>query len=154
MHQRGSPNERAGMNDRELLAAAQFACDRQIWDRCTNTNERTITEPDFEQGFPMPFREAVVKRSREVNLDPAYVHGLIRQESRFVTEARSGPGASGLMQIMPATTRWTAKKLGLEGFTADQVKDLEPNLTMVTAHYNTRNDTLSDTTALTPRAIQ
>ncbi|HAL38538.1 MAG TPA: lytic transglycosylase, partial [Polaromonas sp.] len=72
-----------GMGERELLAAAQFACDLQIWDRCINTSERTRTELDFEQRFPMPFRETVVKRSQSINLDPAYVYGLIRQESRF-----------------------------------------------------------------------
>ena len=57
LHQRG------GMNDRELLAAAQFACDREVWDRCINTSERTKAEFDFEQRFPTPFREAVVRRS-------------------------------------------------------------------------------------------
>ena len=46
-------------------------------------------------------REAVLKRTREVGLDAAYVYGLIRQESRFIMDARSGVGASGLMQIMP-----------------------------------------------------
>jgi soluble lytic murein transglycosylase len=142
MHQRGSPNERAGMNDRELLAAAQFACDRQIWDRCINTSERTRTETDFEQRFPMPFREAVVKRAQGINLDPAYVYGLIRQESRFVMEARSGVGASGLMQVMPATARWTAKKIGLEGFTADQINDRDTNITIGTAYLKLALDDL------------
>jgi soluble lytic murein transglycosylase len=142
LHQRGSPNERAGMNDRELLAAAQFACDRQIWDRCINTSERTRTEVDFEQRFPMPFREAVVKRAQGINLDPAYVYGLIRQESRFVMEARSGVGASGLMQVMPATARWTAKKIGLEGFTADQINDRDTNITIGTAYLKFALDDL------------
>ena len=105
LHQRG------GMGDRELLAAAQFACDRQIWDRCINTSDRTKGEIDFEQRFPMPFRETVTKRAQSINLDPAYVYGLIRQESRFIMDARSGVGASGLMQVMPATARWTAKKI-------------------------------------------
>jgi soluble lytic murein transglycosylase len=31
------------MNDRELLAAADFACQREVWDRCINTSERTKT---------------------------------------------------------------------------------------------------------------
>ena len=113
LHQRGSPNERSGMTDRELLAAAQFACDRQIWDRCINTSERTKTELDFDQRYPMPFRDAVVKRAQSISLDPAYVYGLIRQESRFIMDARSGVGASGLMQVMPATAKWTANKIGL-----------------------------------------
>ncbi|NML84629.1 lytic transglycosylase domain-containing protein [Polaromonas sp.] len=136
LHQRGS------MGERELLAAAQFACDRQIWDRCINTSERTQTVLDFDQRFPMPFRETVVKRSRAINLDPAYVYGLIRQESRFIMDARSGVGASGLMQVMPATARWTAKKIGLDGFSTDQLNDRETNITIGTAYLKLALDDL------------
>ncbi len=123
-----------GMSDRELLAAAQFACDKQIWDRCINTSERTKALIDLEQRFPMPFREAVVKRAQSINLDPAYVYGLIRQESRFIMDARSGVGASGLMQVMPATARETARYIGLTGFSADQITDLDTNITIGTAY--------------------
>ncbi|MGH8035632.1 MAG: transglycosylase SLT domain-containing protein, partial [Lysobacterales bacterium] len=137
LHQRG------GMNDRELLAAAQFACDRQIWDRCINTSERTKLETDFEQRFPMPFREAVAKRAQDINLDPAYVYGLIRQESRFIMDARSGVGASGLMQVMPATARWTARKIGLEGFSLDQLNDRDTNITIGTAYLKLALDNLN-----------
>ncbi len=128
LHQRG------GMGERELLAAAQFACDRAIWDRCINTSERTKTEIDFEQRFPMPFRETVVKRAQSINLDPAYVYGLIRQESRFIMDARSSVGASGLMQVMPATARETARHIGLTGFTANQITDRDTNITIGTAY--------------------
>jgi soluble lytic murein transglycosylase len=123
-----------GMTDRELLAAAQLACDRELWDRCINTSERTRTEIDFEQRFPTPFREAVVRRAREINLDPAFVYGLIRQESRFVMDARSSVGASGLMQVMPATARWTARKLGMNGFTIEQLTDRETNIAIGTGY--------------------
>ena len=123
-----------GMNDRELLAAAQFACDREVWDRCVNTSERTRAEFDFEQRFPMPFRESVVRRAREVNLDPAYVYGLIRQESRFIMDARSHVGASGLMQVMPATARWTAKRLGMNNFAVEQLNDRDTNIAIGTGY--------------------
>jgi soluble lytic murein transglycosylase len=123
-----------GMTDRELLAAAEFACEKEVWDRCINTSERTRGETDYNQRFPMPFRDAVVKRSREIGLDPAYVYGLIRQESRFIMDARSGVGASGLMQIMPATARWTAKKIGLTGFTLDQLNDRDTNIAIGTGY--------------------
>ena len=116
-----------GMGDRELLAAAQLACDREVWDRCINTSDRTKTEIDLAQRFPMPFRKDVVAVSGEVGLDAAYVYGLIRQESRFVMDARSNVGASGLMQIMPATARWTAKKIGLP-YTHDLITDRDTNL--------------------------
>lgn len=123
-----------GMGDRELLAAAQLACEREVWDRCINTSERTKAEFDLEQRFPMPFRDAVVRRSREINLDPAYVYGLIRQESRFVTSAQSHVGASGLMQVMPATARWTARRMGMNGFTPDQLTDRDTNIAIGTAY--------------------
>jgi len=123
-----------GMNDRELLAAADLACQRQVWDRCINTSERTKDAIDFEQRFPMPLRETVVRRAGEIRLDPAYVYGLIRQESRFVMDARSHVGASGLMQVMPATAKWTAKKIGLTSFTPDQITDREVNVVIGTGY--------------------
>jgi len=128
LHQSG------GMGERELLAAADLACQREIWDRCINTSERTKTVADYTQRFPMPFQKAVVAHSAGVGLDPAYVYGLIRQESRFIMDARSGVGASGLMQVMPATARWTAKKIGMTGFTADQINDRDTNITIGTAY--------------------
>ena len=123
-----------GMAERELLAAAQLACEREVWDRCINTSERTKAEFDVEQRFPMPFREAVVRRSQEIGLDPAYVYGLIRQESRFVMDARSHVGASGLMQVMPATARWTARKIGMTDFAPDQLNDRDTNIAIGTGY--------------------
>jgi soluble lytic murein transglycosylase len=122
------------MSDRELLAAAQLACEQEVWDRCINTSERTKTVIDLAQRFPMPHQKSVIKRSADISLDPAYVYGLIRQESRFVTDARSGVGASGLMQVMPATARWTAKKIGLVNFTADQINDRDTNIAIGTGY--------------------
>ncbi len=88
---------------------------------------------DVEQRFPMPFRDAVVRKQRsEIGLDPAYVYGLIRQESRFIMDARSDVGASGLMQVMPATARWTAKQDRLAGFTPDQINDRDTNIAIGT----------------------
>ncbi|OYY17646.1 MAG: lytic transglycosylase [Burkholderiales bacterium 35-55-47] len=122
------------MSDRELLAAAQVACDNQVWDRCINTSERTRTVIDFEQRFPMPHKDAVIARSKTINLDPAYVYGLIRQESRFVTDARSHVGAAGLMQVMPATAKWTARKIGLNNFTPNQINDRDTNIAIGTGY--------------------
>ncbi|HEY4067416.1 MAG TPA: transglycosylase SLT domain-containing protein [Burkholderiaceae bacterium] len=122
-----------GMSDRQLLAAAQLACDKEVWDRCINTSDRTKVEIDIEQRFPTPFRRQVVARSREIGLDPAYVYGLIRQESRFIMDARSGVGASGLMQIMPGTALWTAKKIGLD-YSHALIADRDVNLKLGTSY--------------------
>jgi len=122
-----------GMNDRALLAAAERACEREVWDRCINTSDRTRHEIDLDQRFPMPFRQDVVASARDIGLDPAYVYGLIRQESRFVMDARSHVGASGLMQLMPSTARWTARKIGLP-YSAEQITERTVNLKLGTSY--------------------
>lgn len=123
-----------GMAERDLLAAADLACEREVWDRCINTSERTRQAIDFSQRFPMPMQDSVVPRSRAINLDPAFVYGLIRQESRFILDVRSHVGASGLMQVMPATARWTARKIGLTDFQPGQINDRETNIAIGTGY--------------------
>ncbi len=116
-----------GLTDRQLLAAAQLACEREVWDRCVNTSERAKGEVDVAQRYPTPYRELIVARAKAEGLDAALMMGLIRQESRFIIDTRSHVGASGLMQLMPATARWTAKKVGLP-FKADMINDPTLNL--------------------------
>ncbi|MDM0105355.1 transglycosylase SLT domain-containing protein [Variovorax sp. J22R24] len=145
-------HDKGGMGDRELLAAADLACQREVWDRCINTSERTKGVIDIDQRFPMPFRDTVVRKSQEIGLDPAYVYGLIRQESRFIMDARSGVGASGLMQVMPATARWTAKKIGMADFTPGQINDRETNITIGTNYLKLALDDFDGSMALAAAA--
>lgn len=140
-----------GMDDRQLLAAAQLACDQQVWDRCINTSDRTKAEIDLAQRFPMPFREQVVARTQAIGLDAAYVYGLIRQESRFIMDARSHVGASGLMQVMPATARWTAKRLGMP-YTADLITDRDTNIAIGTGYLKLVLDDLEGSQAMAAAA--
>ncbi len=145
-------HDNGGMGDRELLAAADLACQREVWDRCINTSERTKGAIDIEQRFPMPFHDTVLRKSQDIGLDPAYVYGLIRQESRFIMDARSGVGASGLMQVMPATARWTARKIGLTGFTPNQINDRETNITIGTNYLKLALDDFDGSMALAAAA--
>jgi len=140
-----------GMSDRELLAAAQLACDREVWDRCINTSDRTRAEIDMEQRFPAPLRQEVLARAQEIGLDPAFVYGLIRQESRFIMDARSGVGASGLMQLMPATARWTAKKIGLP-YTPALITDRDTNLRLGNAYLKLVLDDVGGSQAMAAAA--
>jgi soluble lytic murein transglycosylase len=140
-----------GLGDRELLAAAQRACDREVWDRCINTSDRTRTEIDLLQRFPTPMRAQVVAQAREAGLDPAVVYGLIRQESRFIMDARSVAGASGLMQLMPATARWTARKIGLD-YTQALINDRDVNLKLGTAYLKLVLDDFGGSLALAAAA--
>jgi len=140
-----------GLGDRELLAAAQLACDREVWDRCINTSDKTRAEIDVDQRFPTPLRKEVVARAREIGLDPAFVYGLIRQESRFILDARSGVGASGLMQLMPATAKWTAKKIGLP-YSPALIADRDTNLRLGNAYLKLVLDDVGGSQAMAAAA--
>lgn len=125
-----------GMNDRQLRAAAELARENQIYDRVVNTSMLTKQEVDFSQRFIAPFEGRVTAQARNIALDPAWVYGLIRQESRFITDARSGVGASGLMQLMPDTARHVAKRINLQNFSLSQVNDFEVNTLLGTNYLN------------------
>ncbi len=140
-----------GMNDRALLAAAQEACDREVWDRCINTSERTRTEIDIAQRYPLPHRAELQREAQAAGLDAAYVYGLIRQESRFVLDARSHVGAAGLMQVMPATAKWTAKKVGLD-YNAERMHDRDFNLRIGTQYLKLVLDRFDGAQALAAAA--
>ena len=116
-------------SERELLAAAEFARQNQILDRMVNTSERTRTQFDYTQRFPSPHIDILHPTTSQLNLDKAWVYGLIRQESRFIMDAQSSVGASGLMQVMPATAQFVARKIGLD-FVKSKLGDLHTNLTL------------------------
>jgi len=123
-----------GMTDRQLLAAAELARQHQIWDRAINTADRTQHEHDYSLRFLAPYGDQVRPAAREQSLDDAWVYGLMRQESRFITSARSTVGASGLMQLMPATAKWVAKKIGLRDYSHSRVNDTEINVLLGTSY--------------------
>lgn len=123
-----------GLSEREIIAAAQKACNAQIWDRCINTSERAKNIFNVEQRYPLPYRDLVTPRAVEVGLDPAFVFGLMRQESRFNPDIKSSAGATGLMQLMPKTAQWTAKKIGMTNFQSSMVTDPKTNIDLGTAY--------------------
>src|SRR5699024_3248587 len=92
----------------------------------------TQDEVVFDQRFVAPFFDGVSAQSERINLDPAWVYGLIRQESRFMTDARLRVGASGLMQLMPDTAKWVANKIDMKGFSMAQIDDFEVNTVLGT----------------------
>ncbi|MEG2045779.1 MAG: transglycosylase SLT domain-containing protein [Comamonas sp.] len=141
-------HDSGGMGDRALYAAADRACRAQVWDRCINTSERTRGFMDWQQRYPMPFRDTVLARASNIGLDPAYVYGLIRQESRFIMDARSGVGASGLMQVMPATAKWTARKIGMSDFTPGMINDRDVNIQIGTAYLKLALDDFQGSMAM------
>ncbi|MCY7387950.1 MAG: lytic transglycosylase domain-containing protein [Burkholderiales bacterium] len=118
------------MDDQELLAAAEAARMANVPDRAINTAEKTLAVHDFKQRFPTPHQTDLTLQARAQGLDEAWVYGLIRQESRFMADAKSRAGAMGLMQLMPATATWAAKKVSMNHFSLTKVNDVPINLNL------------------------
>ena len=128
--------ELRNMTDRQLLAAAEYAKRIHLYDRVVNTADRTKQEHDFSLRYPTPFREELSPIARQIDLNLAWAYGLIRQESRFIMNASSSVGASGLMQVMPNTAKYVAKKIGMTNYTNDKLSDTNTNLTLGSNYLN------------------
>ncbi len=123
-----------GMDDRTLLAAAELARSNEVWDRAINTADRTLAQHDYGLRYIAPFSDRVRPKADLLALDNGWVYGLMRQESRFIMNAKSSVGAKGLMQLMPATAKWVAKKIKLANYHPSRVTEMDTNVTLGT-HY-------------------
>lgn len=139
-------------NDHELLTAAEIARRNEMYDRAISAADRTVNVHDFSLRYLAPYRDALQTHIREHGLEEAWVYGLIRQESRFVTAARSDAGAAGLMQLMPATARWTARKLGLKNYRPSLIRQIDTNLRLGTYYMKTVLSRLDDNPVLASAA--
>jgi soluble lytic murein transglycosylase len=128
--------ELRNMTDRQLLAAAEYAKRVNLYDRVVNTADRTKQEHDFYLRYPTPYRDELSPIARQIDLNLAWAYGLIRQESRFIMSASSSVGASGLMQVMPNTAKYVAKKIGMTNYTNDKLSDTNTNLTLGSNYLN------------------
>lgn len=116
-----------GLDDKQLLTAADIANRAGWYDRAIYAAERTQTLHDLTLRYPTPFRDALSAGAKLNRLDEAWVYGIVRQESRFYSEAKSRVGAMGLMQLMPATARWIAQKLGVSDFHTSDANTVDMN---------------------------
>ena len=118
------------MGDRRLLAAAELARRAAIFDRAIGTAGRTELLHDYRMRYPAPYRDVFREYAGAYGLEEAWVLGTVRQESRFIPDARSGAGATGLMQILPHTARWVARRIGYKDYSPKRVAEVETNVTL------------------------
>ena len=121
-------------DDPRLIAAAELALRAGVYDRAIYTADRTVYLHNFPLRYPLPYRDVFGEYAKNHGLDEAWVFGLVRQESRFVTEARSSAGAAGLMQVMPRTARYVASRLGMRNYRAKSVTEVETNVSLGTSY--------------------
>ena len=85
--------------------------------------------------FPIDYWQQLEGSAKRRGLDPYLIVALAAQESTFDAGISSSAGAIGLMQIMPATGRALARKVGVKPFTTRRLTDPEVNMTLGTQYF-------------------
>lgn len=125
----------ATLSEREVMIAARLA-ERLGWHR--NGIQALIQVSywdDLQLRFPLGYRETLdTVSTRNEELDLTFLYAIARQESAFITDARSSAGAMGLMQLMPGTARDAAREMNLPLTGTPDLFDPNVNLTLG-SHY-------------------
>jgi soluble lytic murein transglycosylase-like protein len=96
------------------------------------TVEQDSVPPYFlRMYYPLKYEDWIRKYSDINGVDRFTIMGLIHQESYFDPKAKSGVGATGLMQLMPATGRELAGRFHI----TPHLDNPETNIRLGTAHF-------------------
>lgn len=92
------------------------------------------TLPLWAAGYPRAYSDLISRNAALNGLSEGLVYALIRAESGFTPAVKSGAGAIGLMQMMPATAKMTAREKG--EFDPLRLTVPEYNVRLGTKHLN------------------
>ncbi|MFK3937269.1 lytic transglycosylase domain-containing protein [Alkalihalobacillus sp. NPDC078783] len=96
---------RTGISDLFLSQAAKERFE-SIQQQVTQSKAPAATSVSTNtSGVAFPYKDLIDKAAARYSLDPKLLYAVIKQESNFNPNAKSHAGASGLMQLMPATAR-------------------------------------------------
>jgi soluble lytic murein transglycosylase len=95
-----------------------------------------LPTPILQVIFPIDHWTLISKYAAARKLDPYLLTALIAQESTFQEDVRSAANAYGLMQIVPATGRRYATKLGIRPFRTARLTEAETNVRLGTAYFS------------------
>lgn len=118
----------SGLNDEQFVAAADIAYGLSWYDRAIFMAAKSSQRNDLEVRFPLAYLENIKQNTRGKDIDPAWALALIRQESAFVPDARSRANAMGLMQLMPKTARYVAKRFNIQYSNTSELHDTNLNI--------------------------
>ncbi|MFN2512611.1 MAG: transglycosylase SLT domain-containing protein [Pyrinomonadaceae bacterium] len=100
-----------------------------------------MTPEEWDVFYPLAYWDIIVQESRTKKLDPYQVAGLIRQETVFITKARSSARAYGLMQLLVPTGQLTARRYGVDrSITAESLFEPRLNIQLGTAYLRDQID--------------
>ena len=125
--------------DRE--AAAELAYQLQWYDRgITTTINQAHLQDNLLIRFPLANHDIMMNEAKRFKLDPALTFAIARQESIFITDAHSGVGALGIMQLMPATASSIAKETKTKYKGKYQLLNPSLNIRLGTAYLKKMHD--------------
>lgn len=119
---------RRQLDDRELLALAEVSRRHGWHGQAIQATIAARSWNQMELRFPLAFAEPILANARLRELEPSWVFAVARQESAFMTDARSHAGALGVMQVLPATARRTARQLDIPLANTWQLLDYGKNI--------------------------
>ena len=98
------------LTQQQKITAAVLASQQNWHDQAIFGFSKSGYLDDLSRRFPMPFDSQVQSNAKKNNIDVAWTYAIVRRESSFMPDAASHAGALGLMQVMPGTARYLAKK--------------------------------------------
>lgn len=123
-------------NRDEMVAQAKLAYDMKWYFPAIRTISQAQYWDDLDIRFPMAHRDTLVREAKVRGLHSSWIFAITRQESAFMDDARSGVGASGLMQLMPGTAKETARKFSIPLASPAQVLDPDKNIQLGAAYLS------------------
>ena len=122
------------LNSSDQAIAAALASRWNWYDRAIMAAAKAGHYDDLDVRFPLAFYRQLEQAAKTQGVDLAWAYGITRQESAFMSDVRSRAGALGLMQLMPATGRLVARKIGLNLRRTRDILDIETNVNLGTAY--------------------
>lgn len=124
------------MDEKQLAAAGQLARDWGWYNTGIQTMINGNLWNELTVRFPLAYREEIAKIAQDTQLEPTFIYAIARQESAFDAAARSPVGAMGLMQLMPQTALYTAKKSGIKHANTKDLLKAEHNMRLGGLYLN------------------
>ncbi len=120
----------------ELLAQARLGYEMGWYFPAIRSITQAQYWDDLEVRFPMAHQHTLTREARNRGLHSSWVFAITRQESAFMADARSHVGAMGLMQLMPATAKETARRFGIPLRSPQQAYTPEVNIQLGAAYLS------------------
>ncbi|MGP3590368.1 murein transglycosylase [Vagococcus sp. WN89Y] len=119
----------------EQAQLARYAFNQRWWDLSVQATIAGKLWDHLEERFPLAYNDLYARYTNGKAISQSYAMAISRQESAWNPKARSPVGASGLMQIMPATASHTVKMFSIPGYSsAGQLFDPETNINIGTSY--------------------